>query len=426
VHCAKAPLRERPTDSKNAATATDALRALALSDEPFLSTGASRLLFLSEGHRECLAALEWGVAHEPSGFSLVVGETGTGKTTLVSSILARKRERIRLVCVSNPKLGFDGILHGLMLALGIQSPPMKLAMLDAFDSFLADLGDIERVVLIVDEAQSLDDEALEELRLFSNRGRADQRQLGFVLVGQPQLLRRLTRPKLRQLNDRVGARAVLNPLTREEALDYVEYQMNLCGSSAARVFASDALGYSIEHSDGIPRRINTLCRNAMLIAYSARLGQVDLRSARAAVAEYDELLTRARRFDRAIPWARFLCVGGLLAGAIAIGFFGMNMKVWASRVEREKAIAAQMMLPHLETTATLELSTQLAPASPSAAQTSASEKTQTATQTRHAATRHMHFRRRRLQSHRSNLIARTGRFSIWKMLVRDWFKHVLG
>ena len=400
-------------------------RHFGLSDEPFEASAVPRLLFLSEGHRQCLAALEWGVAQEPSGFTLLVGKTGTGKTTLVASILAREYEHIRVVFIGNPQPGFDGILHGLTVELGIDAPPDKTAMLEAFRAFLNGLGPGERVVVVVDEAQSLDDDALEELRLLANRGPASGKRMGLILIGQPQLQRRLMRPELRQLSDRIGARAVLNPLSRDEALDYVEYRMNMCGGSTARVFGRGALAHCLNHSGGIPRRINTICHNAMLIASAAGQAQVDLRSARAAVAEYNNPLGEARWFQLAIPWARFWRVGGLLAGTMALGFFSMNTKLyfWPSRNAHDEALAAQVspaapaMRPPVLVAAPSE-----APLLVSTVPTESLDNGDAIASTNRVAAKHRprhHLRRRHRHSQHPRMSVRRERFSIWHLFAVD-------
>jgi len=302
----------------------------------FQFTPAPRLLFMSDGHREALAALEWAVLHEPSGFTLLIGETGTGKSTLVSAILVRHYAGVRIARVSSPKLGFDSMLREIASQLGIGVRPNKSGMLRAFDRFLAHLQRGQRVVIIVDEAQGLNDETLEEIRLFSNRGRVDEKQIHFVLVGQPELLRRLARPELRQLNDRIGARAALNSLTPREALSYVDSRTRAYGAGAAQIFGRGALSYLINHSGGIPRRINVLCHNAMLIAYSAGRREVDLFSARVAVSEFENLFAGVRPFarmraDSARRRQRFLRAAAPVAGLLALGLlsFGVTF-VWAS------------------------------------------------------------------------------------------------
>jgi general secretion pathway protein A len=271
-------------------------RHFGLTGAPFQFTPSPKLLFLSKAHREALSALEWGLLHEPSGFTLLIGETGAGKTTLVVSILARNYERLRTAYVTNPKLGFDGMLRDILRQLAVSAPTDKLAMVDAFDRFLAGINPGERVVIIVDEAQSLSDEMLEELRLFSNRGRLDEKQVHFVFVAQPGLLQRLITPELKQINERIGIRSLLNPLERAEASAYVEYRLAAFGSSSAAVFGRGALDYLMDHSGGIPRRINVLCHNSMLTAYNTNQPTVSLEAAREAVAEYENLFSRAKRF----------------------------------------------------------------------------------------------------------------------------------
>jgi type II secretory pathway predicted ATPase ExeA len=278
-------------------------RHFGLDGSPFQFTPSACLLYMSKSHREGLAALEWGLLHEPSGFTLLIGETGTGKTTLIVSILARNHERVRAAYVTNPKLGFDGVLREVNRQFGVETRGSKFEMLDGFDRFLSRLRAGERAVIIVDEAQSLDDGTLEDLRLFSNRGSSEEKQLHFVLVGQPELMHRLMQPRLRQFNDRIGARAMLNPLTREEAAGYVEYRLAAHGGGVKQVFEPAALDHIITHSGGIPRRINVLGHNAMLLAYSARTPKVDLNSARAAVAEYENLFASERPFDGAVKGA---------------------------------------------------------------------------------------------------------------------------
>ncbi|MGH7934196.1 MAG: AAA family ATPase [Candidatus Binataceae bacterium] len=299
-----------------------------LTAPPFQFTPSPKLLYMSKAHREALAALEWGLLHEPSGFTLLVGETGSGKTTLVCALLMRNYDLVRTAYVANPKLGFDEMLSVIMRQLGIESGPGRLQTIDAFNFYLGRLKEGARVVVIVDEAQGLSDEALEELRLFSNAGQREEKQLHFVLVGQPELMRRLKSPALRQLNDRVGARAMLNPLEREEAFAYVDYRLTAHEGSALQIFQRNALEYLIDHSGGIPRRINVLCHNAMLLAYSSGARKIELTAARAAVTEYEDLFATARKFKPSRATARSagrygrIWLGGAAVVAVAVAAAG--------------------------------------------------------------------------------------------------------
>lgn len=311
-------------------------RYFGLSGLPFQFTPSATNLFESTPHREALAALEWGLLHEPSGFTLLIGEPGTGKTTLVYAILARNYERVRTVYLNYPMLGFEGMLRVIIGQLGLQVPAAasKLEHMQALERYLTKLKLGRRVVIIVDEAQSLCDEVLEELRLLSNCGRIEEKQLHFVLVGQPELLRRLESPALRQINDRAGARAMLSPLQPDEARAYVAHRLAAFKGSADAIFAPRALRYLVDSSGGIPRRINVLCHNAMLLAYSAGTRKVEMAAARGAVKDYRNLFASVRQFRpssvvrRARAWLptsyRRPAIGAAALGLLAI----CMMYVW--------------------------------------------------------------------------------------------------
>ncbi|MGH8013605.1 MAG: AAA family ATPase [Candidatus Binataceae bacterium] len=312
-----------------------------LNGPPFQFTPSPKVLYMSRAHRESLAALEWGLLHEPSGFTVLIGETGTGKTTLICSLLMRHYDLVRTGYVANPKLGFDEMLRVIMRQLGIHSKQGRLNTIDAFNRYLSRLEEGGRVVIIVDEAQGLSDEALEELRLFSNAGQREEKQLHFVLVGQPELMKRLSAHALRQFNERIGARAILNPLSREEAFAYVDYRLVAHEGNAKRVFGRGALEYLVDHSGGIPRRINVLCHNAMLLAYSAGAGQIDYSVAHAAVTEFEDLFTTARQFNPIKSrWGTPLRLAGaaLAVAAVAIFVAGATW-FWSAPSHSDDAVA---------------------------------------------------------------------------------------
>jgi general secretion pathway protein A len=200
-------------------------RHFGLNGSPFIFTAPDRL-FLSAAHREGLATLKWGFEKEPSGLTLLVGEVGTGKTTLIHSLLARQTAGVRLASVTNPTATFEQMLQFIVQEIGIHPIGKgKLAILQALKTFLMD-PESDRVVLIFDEAQGLSDEILEELRLLSNSRPNTRQSLQIVLVGQPELAERLSAPKLRSLNQRIGARAMLHPLRGTEIYDYVEHLLH--------------------------------------------------------------------------------------------------------------------------------------------------------------------------------------------------------
>src|SRR5216683_3053290 len=268
----------------------DYYRHFGLRTNPFDIVNQPASIYMSKAHREGLAALEWGLLHEPGSFTLLIGEVGTGKTTLINALHGRNYDYARIAYVTNPKLSFEEMLRTILEELGyLPTASTKLELLKKFEWFFGQLRANERIGIIIDEAQALNDETLEELRLFSNYGTRGKGHLEIMLVGQPELLKRLMSPSLRQFHQRIGARAVLNPLQRDEAMEYVDFKLRQSGGSAKKVFAQRALTELVDHSEGIPRQLNLLCNNALIRAYAADLPWVTLRVAQAAIKEYENL-----------------------------------------------------------------------------------------------------------------------------------------
>jgi len=262
-----------------------------LSGAPFEFNPSASVLFMSAGHREGLAALEWGL-HEPSGFTMLVGEIGAGKTTLIYSLLANRHQGVRTAWVANPRLSFEEMLLQILGQLGSPQSvtPGKLILLQAFDAQLARLGPEECIAVIIDEAQDLSDDALEDFRLLSNFQSLERRRLQIVLVGQLELAKRLARPEMRQLNQRIGARALLPTLQGKEIYDYVDYRLRSRGGDIKRLFTHGAIRELTTGCGGIPRRINVLCHNALFLAFAQGEECVTAQHMRDALHDYDHLL----------------------------------------------------------------------------------------------------------------------------------------
>ncbi|HLH75382.1 MAG TPA: ATPase, T2SS/T4P/T4SS family [Candidatus Binataceae bacterium] len=289
-----------------------------LSANPFQGSSVSAALYLGRAHREVLATLEWGLS-EPSGFTLVTGETGTGKTTLIYSLLARSHPEVRIVHLSDPKLGFREMLGLVLAELNIRTRFSRLALVQGFNQALANLAPDRRLVLLLDEAQGLSDQTLEDLRLLANLPAATRTPLQLILVGQPELAARLRQPQLRQFNERIGARAQLSRLERREVAPYVDCRLGAVGGKATTIFSPSALRQLARHSEGLPRRINVLCHNAMLLAYVANQRRVGGGMVRAAAREYGGWLSARAGGSAPAPARPRLRRMGPLAAALMLG-----------------------------------------------------------------------------------------------------------
>jgi general secretion pathway protein A len=263
-----------------------------LTGPPFHFTPPPEALYLSQTHREALAALEWGLLHEPTGFTLLAGESGVGKSTLVCSVLARRYRNVRGVLLTNPRLDFDQMMQVVMSQLAPGwSGHTGLELAQGFGELLDDLAAGEHVAITIDEAQNLSDDALEGLRLLSTADTFAERRLQIIFVGQPELIARLARPAMHCLNQRIGACTLLKPLGPTEVREYIDCRLRAKGGSAEEIFAPAALNYLVAHSGGIPRLVNVLSHNSMLQGYAAASKKVSLAMVKSVVSEYEDLLS---------------------------------------------------------------------------------------------------------------------------------------
>jgi general secretion pathway protein A len=258
-----------------------------LTEKPFSITPDPRYLYLSERHAEALAHLIYGVK-ESGGFIQLTGEVGTGKTTLVRSLLEQVPESTDVAVVLNPQLSRSeflcAICEELNLPLPTQTSSIK-ALTDTLNQgLLRNHGAGRRTILIVDEAQNLRVEVLEQVRLLTNLETAKQKLLQIILIGQPELREVLARNDLRQLAQRVTGRYHLEPLTPEETLAYVDHRLRVAGAVGA-IFTVPAKRELHRISGGVPRMINVVADRALLGAYTTEQTQVTPELVRAAAAE---------------------------------------------------------------------------------------------------------------------------------------------
>jgi general secretion pathway protein A len=246
---------------------------------PFEMTPDPSFLYLGETHQEGLATLVYGV-RAGKGFMLLTGEVGTGKTTLLHSLLSQLDPNTASAFVFYPKLEPLDFFRIVFEEYGIETRcRTKGEYLLAFNSFLIErLRRDQRTLLIVDEAQNLSPEMLEEIRLLSNLETATSKLLQIMLVGQPELERMLERPQLRQLRQRIVLRFRLRPFDADETAAYVEERLRLAGYTGKAIFRRDALRRIFEVSAGVPRTVNILCDGALLLGYSRDLYVLDARA----------------------------------------------------------------------------------------------------------------------------------------------------
>jgi len=293
-----------------------------LNEKPFAITPDPRYLYLSERHAEALAHLLYGI-NEAGGFVQLTGEVGTGKTTVVRSLLAQTPKDAEIALILNPKMTATEFLLTICEELGIGVP-------DSATESLKDLVDIlsgyllrahangRRVVVVVDEAQNLAPAVLEQVRLLTNLETNTQKLLQIILIGQPELRELLARNELRQLAQRITGRYHLNPLTYEETAAYVRHRLRVAGATS-ELFTPPALAEVYRLSAGVPRVINVVCDRALLGGYSTDRHRVTGSLVRDAAAE-----VFGKRFTpHWLPW-----LGGATAALLLVAAISM---VWAFR-----------------------------------------------------------------------------------------------
>ena len=254
-----------------------------LNEKPFSITPDPRYLFMSERHGEGLAHLVYGVT-ESGGFIQLTGEVGTGKTTLVRTLLSQLPEKVDVALILNPHLSALEFLTTICEELHITLPQERnspKALVDALNwHLLAAHAAGRRTILMIDEAQNLSVDVLEQLRLLTNLETARQKLLQIILIAQPELREKLAQNNLRQLAQRVTGRYHLEPLSREEAIRYIDHRLRVAGS-LSEIFDEKAKREVFRLSGGIPRIMNVICDRALLGAVHAEnsaLGRIQYRS----------------------------------------------------------------------------------------------------------------------------------------------------
>jgi general secretion pathway protein A len=310
-----------------------------LNEKPFAITPDPRYLYLSERHAEALAHLLYGI-NESGGFIQLTGEVGTGKTTVVRTLLSRVPHHADVAVILNPRVTpvefLLTICEELGLAIADADRSSVKQMVDALNRrLLAAHAEGRRIIVIVDEAQNLSAEVLEQVRLLTNLETPTQKLLQIILIGQPELRELLDRTDLRQLAQRITGRYHLEPLSSEETKGYVRHRLRVAGA-AGEIFTPPALAEIHRLTRGIPRVINVTCDRALLGAYTRETRRVSAALVRRAAGE-----VYGRRF---LPWWLGWIAGALgllvVVGAILIGWQLWQRQIAPLRAADNKPPAA--------------------------------------------------------------------------------------
>jgi general secretion pathway protein A len=300
-----------------------------LREKPFSTTPDPRFLFLTRAHREALAQLVYGVT-QGTGFMVLSGEVGTGKTTLLRALLRRLDSNTAVAFLSQASLAIDGVLEYMLEDFGIgkgeQSTAQRLVALNRFLIETRRAG--QNALLILDEAQGLDVQTLEQIRLLSNFETPTDKLLQIILAGQPELRTKLEHPDLRQLMQRVALRCRIPTLAPEETRLYIRTRLRVAGARDLSLFSERAIEAIGRYAGGVPRIINVVCDHCLVTGYGMQAPRIDHRLVEEAIEYFGRSEGSGRprgrgRPARAVAWQRWgiaAAIGGAGGyGVVALG-----------------------------------------------------------------------------------------------------------
>ena len=300
-------------------------------EKPFSLTPDPKYLFKSASHASAFELLQYAVRRR-EGFVVITGDIGTGKTTLCRALLEQVDRRTFTALVLNPFLSEEDLLRLILQEFGVVSREeikrgrllgvSKQELIETLNEFLLSLRSLgAQALLIIDEAQNLPLQVLEQIRILSNLETAKEKLLQIVLVGQSNLKDLLRRAELRQLDQRVSIRYDLKPLSPEETSAYIQHRLSVAGGGAAVAFAPKALARVYRYTSGIPRLINLLCDRALLSAFSAHTNRVVPEHVESAAKSLElvaaEAPLRTWLRGRFGPFAAGVTIAGMLGGGAA-------------------------------------------------------------------------------------------------------------
>jgi len=338
-------------------------------EKPFSLTPDPKYLYKSESHANAFDLLQYAIRRR-EGFVVVTGDIGTGKTTLCRAILDQLDRKTFTALVLNPFLSEDDLLRLILQDFGVVSRDeikrgrlagvSKQELIDTLNEFLLSLLPLHAgALLIIDEAQNLPRQVLEQIRILSNLETDKEKLLQIVLVGQLNLKDLLRSPELRQLDQRISIRYELKPLTREETSAYVSHRLTIAGGGAVVSFAPKALDRVHRFSSGIPRLINLLCDRALLGGYSARTNRITPEMVTAAATGLDLAMPRTP----VLGWLR-QHVAAFAAGAVVMAGVAATVAYGVIALQARASARTMEPAPQQEQTAAQPTSVEQ-PAAPS-------------------------------------------------------------
>jgi len=296
-----------------------------LNENPFNVTPDPKFIYLGEKHREAFAHLLYGI-RENKGFIVLTGEVGTGKTTLIHYLLGQLNGdgTVKTAFLFNPKLSVEDFIKYVFRDLGVKIyGNSKGDYIRYFHSYLINAYGLNvKVVLIVDEAQGLSPELLEEIRLLSNLETSRSKLIQIILIGQPELDKTLYDPNFRQIRQRINMRYHLSPLSERETKEYIEQRLRIAGAKNP-LFTERAMKEICKRSGGIPRLINILCDNSLLNGFAQDKKVVDKKSVKEAAKDL-----RLGKKSRRIWMFGFLFMGIIGAGLLGVYLYQSGHGLW--------------------------------------------------------------------------------------------------
>jgi type II secretory pathway predicted ATPase ExeA len=302
-----------------------------LNDDPFRLTPDPAYYYPSSEHNEILTSLDFAI-EQKEGFSLVVGEPGTGKTTILRILIDHWKEKADIALVMTPRLSPEEFLQAVLEDIHVKLKKInKNEMLKAFRDILIEHSRIgKRVIIIVDEAQNVPDDTLEELRLLSNLETEKEKLLQIILLGQPELKKRLEADHLKQLNQRITIRATLRPLTRSETSDYVNFRLIKAGRGSV-TFDDNARKAIFKISKGIPRIINIVSSRAIMAAFVSGSAAIKKKHVKYAIEHLSDKPSSKKYF----AYAAYGALAAVLIFAIMYGLYKTTGYSWQIAAARQ-------------------------------------------------------------------------------------------